>query len=138
MKKKQPTGIVVKKLGVSFTDTRGSITDILEEITTNHVGLITFNKGAVRGDHYHKKTTQYDYILEGKIKVQIRKLKKSAPITSHIIAQGDLIIIPPGYVHTFTALTESVMIDCANFPLKQDKDTYRVKSIEEFWVPRSL
>ena len=46
------------KTPVSFKDDRGTIIDLLEKENINAVTFIAFNKGAVRGNHFHKKTVQ--------------------------------------------------------------------------------
>jgi hypothetical protein len=46
----------------AVADRRGTITDVLDGIPVECVTLVTSNKGAVRGNHYHKKTTQYTYV----------------------------------------------------------------------------
>lgn len=50
----------------NFTDERGTITDLI--VTPDYsITHITFNDGAVRGNHYHKHTKQIDHILKGKL-----------------------------------------------------------------------
>ena len=53
---------------VAFKDARGTILDILDGVPLNAVTIITNKKGAVRANHYHKKTIQYTYILTGRVK----------------------------------------------------------------------
>ena len=63
IKKKQ----IKKKLLPNFKDKRGEIIDIIENEKINSVTIITFSKGAIRGNHYHKKTIQWNYVLENVI-----------------------------------------------------------------------
>jgi dTDP-4-dehydrorhamnose 3,5-epimerase len=103
-------GVIVKKIEPVFSDERGAITDLLNE-NINHVGLITTTKGSARGNHYHKKSIQYSYILSGKFEVllaNVNDLKKVELIT---LNSDEIIIIQPGIVHTFKAIEDSVMID---------------------------
>lgn len=58
--------IVTKKIP-NFVDERGEITDIIDGDNVNSITLITSKKGAVRGNHYHKQTIQYLYLIEGKL-----------------------------------------------------------------------
>ena len=51
-----------------FSDKRGDIFDIVEG-KVGHVGLVTFKTGVIRGNHYHKKSTQYSYVLDGTIEL---------------------------------------------------------------------
>jgi quercetin dioxygenase-like cupin family protein len=50
----------------TFTDNRGTIKDLL--VTPDYsITHITFNEGAVRGNHYHNETRQIDVLLKGKL-----------------------------------------------------------------------
>ena len=40
------------------------ITDIIVKERIDYVTIITNKKGAVRGNHYHKETIQFLYVLE--------------------------------------------------------------------------
>jgi len=53
------------KIKVAFKDKRGEIIDLLENVAINAITMITFRQGAIRANHYHKKTVQYNYILLG-------------------------------------------------------------------------
>lgn len=110
-----------------FTDARGKILDILEE-PVNHIGMVTFRKDSVRGNHYHKKSIQYSYVLSGQIKLIVSnprgKYKKE-----FILKPGALTVIPPQIVHTYKALTKAEMLDMTTLSRKNkgyQKDTIRV------------
>jgi len=115
------------KIKPAFTDKRGAIFDLVEE-KVSHVGLITFTKGAVRGNHYHKKSTQYTYILKGKIKFVVSdvhgKHKKS-----FILTEGMVSHIPPQMTHAYKALTPAAMLDITTLARGvkgYEEDTVRV------------
>ena len=55
------------KSKINFKDARGVISDLIEKENINAVTFITLNKNSVRGNHYHKKTIQWNYILSGKV-----------------------------------------------------------------------
>ena len=61
--------MIVKDIKKNFEDNRGIITDIIVKERIDYVTIITNKKGAVRGNHYHKETIQYLYVLEGSILV---------------------------------------------------------------------
>src|SRR3990167_6536439 len=92
-----------KRLIPQFTDERGSIFDLIEE-KVGHVGLITSNKGAVRGKHYQKK--------------------------SIIIEPYDLIATPPNVAHAMRALENCVFLDCTTESRGEqgyEQDTVRIE-----------
>ena len=57
--------ILKKKI---FKDKRGLIADVIYNTKINHIAYITTKKKGIRGNHYHKKTIQYTFVLNGKIK----------------------------------------------------------------------
>ena len=61
--------MIIKDIKKNFEDNRGIITDIITKERIDYVTIITNKKGSVRGNHYHKETIQYLYVLEGSILV---------------------------------------------------------------------
>ena len=59
----------IEKKNINFQDRRGVITDIFVDEPKQHCTIITTNKGCVRGNHYHKKSKQHDFIVSGKFEV---------------------------------------------------------------------
>ncbi len=104
---------VVRKKPV-FRDARGVITDILERTNVDSVTILSSKKGAVRGNHYHKRTTQYAYVLEGKFKLYTQEEGKK--VERKIVKRGDLVITPPLERHAFVALEDSLLLACCNGP----------------------
>jgi len=111
-----------------FEDERGQIIDILEKEIIEYVTLISSKKGSVRGNHYHKESTQYLFVLKGSLKLltQIPREK----IESVLIKSGDLVFTPPMEAHTFIALEDSEFLVFTRGPRggrNYEKDTYRLK-----------
>ncbi len=119
--------ITISKPSPAFVDERGSITDILDK-TISHIGLVTFTKGCFRGKHYHKSSTQYDYILSGRLKLIICKPDGSEK-EEHTLEPGMATEIPAGIVHTYIAEEDSSMIDITTLSRSDsgyEDDTVRV------------
>ncbi len=112
----------------AFRDARGEIYDLLEE-KVGHIGLITFSKkGVVRANHYHLRSTQYSYILEGKIKLTISDVNGKNK-RNFTLKPGMVSAIPPRVVHTYTALTPAKILDMTTLNRKDngyEKDTVRM------------
>lgn len=124
--------VTIRKIKPVYTDSRGMITDILEGVAIKHVGLVTFEKGVVRGNHYHKKQTQYTYLLEGKIKLVTRKAS-GGKVSIKITEPGDFISIPPEFIHTYVAIQKSSIIVLTNFSRsikKYEDDTFRAQLVK--------
>ncbi len=122
-------GVQIKKIDPVFIDERGIISDLINE-PINHVGLITTEKEAVRGSHYHKKSNQYSYILSGKFEVLLAPYDQLSNIKKVILYAGELITIPPFVIHQFKALDRAVMINMESQSRSgtgYEDDTIRVK-----------
>lgn len=92
----------------NFRDERGEIVDILVKEEVQFVTMITSAKGSTRGNHYHKSTTQWTYVLQGKIKL-LSQLP-DGPVTAAVMETGDLSMTPPFERHAITALEDSVIM----------------------------
>lgn len=126
--------VVIKKINPVHIDDRGSISDIFNSPDPiHHIGLITFTAGAVRANHYHKHSKQYDYILSGKIELRILdRENRSAQVESFILEKGEAVIIPENIVHAYKALEPSEMIDMTTQSRAgsgYEDDVYRVDSL---------
>ena len=132
MIKKINNKVTVQKIKPAFTDKRGAIIDILEGVPIKHIGLVTFEKGVIRGNHYHKKQTQYSYLLEGEIKITIRKAT-GGKVSTKITKPGDFISIPAGFIHTYVATKKSSIVVLTNFSRdfkSYEDDTIRVQLVK--------
>ena len=121
-----------KGLG-SFTDDRGTITDIFHLIDINSACLITNMPGAVRANHYHKQTTQYTYILSGSLDYYSKPVDSEEPANVVTAGVGDFIISEPNEIHAWRTGAEGcTLIAFAQGPRggeDYENDTFRVNSI---------
>ena len=112
----------------THSDQRGVISDIFYNMDINHVAMINSKAGVHRGDHYHKKTTQYTLIIKGKLEYWSKDINSDEPSKYIIMEEGDLIVSPPLVVHSFKMLTDNQMMV---FTIGErggkdyEKDTYR-------------
>lgn len=124
----EDTLVLKRTLTAAFTDVRGSIFDLVEK-PISHVGLITSTMGAVRGNHYHKQSTQYTYVVKGKLKFISSDIDGGNRVET-ILEEGDYSEIPPGVVHTYVALTDGAtfldMSTLARGEKGYEDDTVRV------------
>ncbi len=121
----------VQKLQPDFADKRGSITDIINK-KVSHVGVIVTQKGAVRANHYHKRSTQYNYILSGRAEVMVADVNNVSKFEKYILTPGDFMTILPLTIHRFRALKKTVMLDIISQSRADgayEKDVYRVEDI---------
>ena len=115
-----------------FIDDRGLIADIIYNKNINHIAYITTKKNAVRGNHFHKKTAQYTFIVDGKIEYFSKKKSKKKTIKT-ILKKGDLILAKPNEIHAFKTLSKNSLMLAFSVGIRggkdYEKDTFRVKSI---------
>lgn len=116
-----------------FSDDRGSITDIFYKANMNHACIITNAAGAVRGNHYHKFTTQYTYILAGSLHYYSKQVDSDQLADSFTAGPGDMVISAPNEIHAMKASDEGcVFLAFAEGPRggeDYENDTFRVDSI---------
>jgi len=112
---------------VSFSDERGKIIDLIENDAINAITVVTFRKGAVRGNHYHKQTTQWNYLMRGKIKLVTQV--PGEEVVETIMEPGDLTVTYPNDRHAATALEESEAMIFTKGPRggkEYESDTFRL------------
>lgn len=113
---------------INFEDARGSIRDIITGFDVDSITIITCKTGAVRGNHFHKKTIQNTYIVSGKL-IYVAQ-QDDGPIETRTVETGDLTIDPPNSKHAFKALEDSIIIQMSKGPRQGDKyegDTFHLE-----------
>jgi dTDP-4-dehydrorhamnose 3,5-epimerase-like enzyme len=125
---------MIKKKKINQKDKRGYILDIFINNPKDHCTLVTFNKSSIRGNHYHKKSVQYSFILEGKFLMIISRVDKKGQLigkkVKKIVKQNDLIIHKPFHAHAFKAKIRSKMlafVDGIRGGKNYEKDTFRLE-----------
>ena len=118
--------IKIKKK-INFKDKRGIIVDLIEKTQINAITYITQKKNTVRGNHFHKKTIQWNYILSGKV-ILVTKKGKGKKIKK-IMKKGDLILTEKNEKHAIKALVNSEMLVFTKGPRggkEYESDTYKL------------
>jgi len=115
------------KTKINFKDERGLIIDLLEKKNINAITYITQNKGKVRGNHFHKKTIQWNYLLKGMIKIVTKK--KDEKIKEMILSKGDLVVTDINESHAIKAIKNSEYLVFTQGPRggkEYENDTFRL------------
>ena len=92
----------------AHTDDRGSIFDVVLDDQIGAVAHITFTPGALRGDHVHAQTTQWNYIISGELEFVI--VSPDGARTDFTASPGDLVCIEPGEEHALRAMNDVSMM----------------------------
>ena len=88
-----------------FEDHRGVIQDLLGPVDS--VTQIYTRQGAVRGNHFHAATTQWAYVVSGKL--QVVTIEDDGP-HEKILGPGEISHEPPGVHHAWRALEDTVCL----------------------------
>ena len=121
---------------INFKDNRGTITDIFANSPKDHATIIFSKKGAIRGNHYHKKSVQYDFVVSGQLTVLSQKVGQKK-IYKNILRPNDLMRHDPMEVHAIIADKDSIFIafvDGLRGGKNYEKDTFRIENLlEQQW-----
>ena len=125
----------IKLLKKNFEDKRGKIIDVFVNSPKDHCIIVTFTKGAVRGNHFHKKSTQFSFLLSGELDFYFAKIDKKngklKKIKKKTIKKNTFITHEPYEAHAFCSRRNSVLIafSCGVRGGKYyEKDTFRLKN----------
>ena len=111
----------------AYTDARGSITDLISDGEINAVTLITFSKDAVRANHYHERTVQWNYVLSGEILFVTQIPGKDK--VERILRQGDFAVTRENERHALKGISESEVLILTRGPrggTQYENDTFRL------------
>lgn len=115
------------KTNINHIDDRGKIIDLVERQNINAITFISFTQNAIRANHYHKNTTQWNYIIKGKIKLVTQFGDGS--IKEIILSSGELAITEPMEKHALVGMEDSEMLVFIEGPRggkEYESDTFRL------------
>jgi len=115
------------KLIAAHTDARGTITDLISDDEVNAVTLITFAKGAVRANHYHERTIQWNYVLSGEILLVTQM--PGAARNEKVLKKGDFAVTRENERHALQGITEAEVLILTKGPragTQYENDTFRL------------
>jgi dTDP-4-dehydrorhamnose 3,5-epimerase-like enzyme len=127
VKKRNIWKVLPKELEL-HEDKRGRIVDVFYNENINHVAVIDSKKRALRGNHYHKKSTQYMLMTKGSMIYYYKKADSEDYPRHIIIKEGDLVETPPNEIHILYMLEDSQFIAFAKGlrgGKDYEKDTFR-------------
>jgi quercetin dioxygenase-like cupin family protein len=114
-------------LKAAFTDARGSITDLISDDEINAVTLITFAKGAVRANHYHERTIQWNYVVKGEILLATQMPGQAR--LERVLKAGDFAVTRENERHALKGVTEAEVLILTKGPragTQYENDTFRL------------
>jgi len=116
-----------------FKDNRGIITDIFYKEDIHHVAQIDSEPNVIRGNHYHKETTQHMLMIFGSMEYWYKNVGSKEEPKVVYLKKGDLISTPPLEIHTLKIGSEGNSFIVFSSGLRGGKDyeadTFRVDPI---------
>ncbi|MDO8619169.1 MAG: WxcM-like domain-containing protein [Candidatus Daviesbacteria bacterium] len=113
------------KINKKNLDKRGFLIPLVDEdhFKVKNVLYIFSKAGSIRGNHYHKKESYWDFCLEGKFKYYEKDIKKpKSKLESVVVNAGEMIYCPAKIAHAIETLEDSTIICIASRSRK--KETY--------------
>lgn len=108
-------------------DDRGTITDLIGDDQINAVTMITFAPGAVRANHYHERTIQWNYVISGEV-LLVTQMPEGERV-ERVLRKGDFAMSPAFERHALKGLTEAEVLILTKGPRKgsqYENDTFRL------------
>jgi dTDP-4-dehydrorhamnose 3,5-epimerase-like enzyme len=125
--------MIHKKIVVATSDARGQIADILYKTPVEHVAIIESRQGGlIRGNHYHKDTTQHIFVTRGSLRYWYQPSDRSQPVRSVVVREYELVSTPPFEVHALEILEPNQFVVFSHGRRGGDdyeSDTFRVTPI---------
>ena len=93
------------------SDERGWLVETIKAGSGGQCFVSTTQQGITRGDHFHRRKVERFFVLQGKAKIQLRKLLTNEIISYHIDGENPAYIdIPTLHTHNITNVGEKELI----------------------------
>jgi len=114
-------------------DDRGTIADIFYNQNIEHVTVIDSKPNVLRGNHYHKQSTQHMLMTKGSLEYWYKPTGSDEPAQMVVAEVGDLVSTPPYETHALIIGPDGNQFIVFSEGLRggtdYELDTYRVDSI---------
>lgn len=110
-----------------FEDHRGKIVDLLVNESIDAITHITFTPKAIRGNHFHRQTTQWTFVTKGSIVYASRRPGEET--VKEVLHAGDFVVAAPNEAHAFRAQDNAEILVFTKGPragFDYEKDTFRL------------
>ena len=115
------------------SDNRGSIVDIFYNDKIEHVAIVNSEPNVLRGNHYHKQSTQHMLMTKGSLEYWWKPVGSDDPAKMVIAFVGDIVSTPPNEIHALVIREDGnqfvVFSEGVRGGMDYESDTFRVPSI---------
>lgn len=102
-----------------YSDERGSLTQLVHG-SIGQVNVLVNRKGTMRGNHYHKISTESFYAVSGSVKVMC---SKDDATEEKIFTGGDFFQINPFVIHSMVFPEDCVLVAMYDICVEKDDGT---------------
>ena len=117
------------------SDTGGTIVDIFYNKNINHVAYVKSQPNVIRGNHYHKETTQHMLMTKGSLEYWYKEVNSTEPAKMVVAKEGDIVSTVPNEIHALRIGPEGnefiVFSEGKRGGKDYESDTFRVDNIIE-------
>ena len=125
--------MIHRTITAATSDERGRISDILYKTPIEHVAIIeSLQGGLIRGNHYHKQTTQHIFVTKGSLRYWYQPADKSDEVRSIVVREYDMVSTRPYEIHALEILEPNQFVVFSHGLRGGDDyeaDTFRVDPI---------
>lgn len=102
------------KSDFKFADDRGTLIQLVHT-GYSQVNVVTSKAGTLRGDHYHKRSTEAFYVISGVVNMTLRRGDKKEKA---VFQSGDFFQIEPYTVHDMFYPEDTVLVALYDIPIE--------------------
>lgn len=115
------------------TDERGSIVDVFYNDDIEHVAVVDTEPNQLRGNHYHKKSTQHMLMTKGSLEYWYKPIDSEDDAKMVVAKVGDIVSTGPNEIHALVIREDGnqfiVFSEGVRGGMDYESDTFRVDSI---------
>lgn len=110
--------MLYQKLGKDFVfeDERGSLVQ-LAHTGYQQVNVVTSKAGVLRGNHYHKQSTEAFYVVSGRVEVT---LSRGNELEKIVFGCGEFFQISPYTVHSMYYPEDTILVALYDIPIERE------------------
>lgn len=102
------------------SDNRGTLIEICRERAWRQLNFFTLKRGSWRGGHYHKRTRELFFIVEGRCRIEIINIKTGKK-NQFITKEKDIFLVEPYELHRLTAMKDIKVVACLTIPHSKNR-----------------
>lgn len=111
-------------------DVRGSLTQLIHE-GFMQINVLKSKKGVARGSHFHKRSVEAFYVIDGSVEVTLWDKKDKETV---VFREGAFFEIPPFVLHNMVFLEDCTMVQMYDRPVENEDGTKDIFTEDEFYA----